>query len=213
MNKDKNWLLREVANLPYVLERGFKKVKLVDIFPLIHQLEKPEVLSQEWIDNNVVHVRGLGDIFEAETVGNLLPPEQELPVIPQFVADWWEHSNDWVGMYGRESINKKSKLHLISEFHDRGLGDHLSKVEDWLDENDSIFLDLVNGRPYEVEKEKLYYIKFSENQYAQKFDGTKFDSMLINDESLAGKFTKDDIKKMNPNLMALAVEVDVEVEE
>ena len=60
---------------------------------------------------------------------------------------------------------------------------------------------------YEIEKEKLYYIKFSESQYAQKFDGTKFDSMLINDESIAGKFTKDDIEKMNPKLMALAVEV------
>lgn len=176
MNKDKKWLLHELGNLPYVLERGYRKVKLVDFFPLIHQLDEPEKI-----------------------------------VIPQFVADWWEHSSDWVGMYGRESINKKSKIKLISEFHDRGLGDHLSKVEDWLDENDSIFLDLVNGKAYEIEKEKLYYIKFSENQYAQKFDGTKFDSMLINDESLAGKFTKDDIKKMNPNLMALAVEVEAEV--
>ena len=133
-------------------------------------------------------------------------------VIPQFVADWWEHSSDWVTMYRRESINKKSKLHLISEFHDRGLGDHLSKVEDWLDENDSIFLDLINGKAYEIEKEKLYYIKFSENQYAQKFDGTKFDSILINDHSLASRFTKYDIKKINPNLMSLAVEVEVEAD-
>lgn len=174
MNNDKNWLLREVRKLPYETEHGFTKVKLIDIFPLIHQLDEPEKI-----------------------------------VIPQFVADWWEHSNNWVPMYGRESINKNSKLHLISEFHDRGLGDHLSKVEDWLNENDSIFLDLVNGKAYEIEKEKLYYIKFSENQYAQKFDETKFDSMLINEESLAGKFTKEEIEKINPNLMALAVEVEV----
>ena len=131
--------------------------------------------------------------------------EPEKVVIPQPVADWWE--GDSVTMYGGESINKKYKLRLISEFHDRGLGDHLSKVEDWIDENDSVFLDLVNGKPYEVEKEKLYYIKFSENQYAQKFDGTKIDSMLINDKSIAGKFTKDDIEKMNPKLMPFAVEV------
>ena len=173
MSNDKNWLLREVRKLPYETEHGFTKVKLIDMFPLIHQLDEPEKI-----------------------------------VIPQFVADWWEHSNDWVAMYGRKSINKKLKFRLITEFYDRGLDDHLSKVEDWLNENDSIFLDLVNGKPYEVEKEKLYYIKFSENQYAQKFDGTKFDSMLINEESLAGKFTKEEIEKMNPNLMALAVEVE-----
>lgn len=82
--------------------------------------------------------------------------EPEKVVIPKFVADWWE--GDSVTMYGGEIINKKYKLRLISEFHDRGLGDHLSKVEDWLDENNSAFLDLVNGKPYEVEEEKLYYV-------------------------------------------------------
>lgn len=82
--------------------------------------------------------------------------EPEKIVIPRFVADWWD--GDSVTMYGGERINKKYKLRLISNFHDRGLGDYLSKVEDWLDENDSTFLDLVNGKPYEVEKEKLYYV-------------------------------------------------------
>ena len=38
------------------------------------------------------------------------------------------------------------------------MGDYLSKVEDWIYENDSAFLDLVNGKPYEIEKEKLYYV-------------------------------------------------------
>ena len=37
-----------------------------------------EVLSQEWIDNNVVHVRGLGDIIEAAAVENLLVPKKEV---------------------------------------------------------------------------------------------------------------------------------------
>ena len=47
---------------------------------MIDQLDELEVLSQEWIDKNVVHVRGLGDIIEAEAVENLLVPKQELPV-------------------------------------------------------------------------------------------------------------------------------------
>ena len=92
-------------------------------------------------------------------IGQLLEPTEAEPlVIPQFVADWWERDGDSVTMYGGESIDKKRKVHLISNFNDRGLCDHLSKVEDWIDENESTFLGLVNGKLYEIEKEKLYYV-------------------------------------------------------
>ena len=80
-------------------------------------------------------------------------------VIPQFVADWWERDDDSVTMYGRLRVERKHKFDLISIFYDKGLGDYLSKVEDWIYENDSAFFDLVNGKPYEVEKEPLYYAK------------------------------------------------------
>lgn len=128
-------------------------------------------------------------------------------LIPKFVADWWERDGDSVTLYGGLRVEKKHKFGLISKFHDRGLGDYLSRAEDWIDENDSAFLDLVNGKPYEVEKEKLYYIKFSEDQYAQRFDESKIDSILVNDKLIAGRFTEEQIKKMNPKLMAFAVEV------
>ena len=82
--------------------------------------------------------------------------EPEKVTIPQFVADWWEREGDSVKLYGGMRVDKKCKLYIISNFHDKGLGDYLSKVEDWLYENNSIFLDLVNGKPYEVEKEPLY---------------------------------------------------------
>ena len=36
-----------------------------------------EKLDSKWIDKNVVHVRGLGGIIEAEAVENLLVPKQE----------------------------------------------------------------------------------------------------------------------------------------
>ena len=86
-------------------------------------------------------------MVDREVVLNLIDQldEPKKVVIPQFVADWLD--GDSVTMYGMEIINKKYKLRLISEFHGRGLGDHLSKVEDWLDENVSTFLDLVNGKP------------------------------------------------------------------
>ena len=79
-------------------------------------------------------------------------------IIPQFVADWWELDGDSVNLYGEGRVKKKHKFDLVSDFHDTGLDGYLSKVEDWIYKNNSIFFDLVNGKPYEVEKEKLYYV-------------------------------------------------------
>lgn len=56
---------------------------------MIDQLDELKVLSQEWIDNNVVHVRGLGDIFEAVAVESLLVPKKELLVKIKFVVDMY----------------------------------------------------------------------------------------------------------------------------
>ena len=78
--------------------------------------------------------------------------EPEKLIVPQFVADWWERDGDSVTLYDGLRIEKNRKLYLISKFYDIGLGDFLLKVVDWIDENNSIFLDLVNGKPYEVEK-------------------------------------------------------------
>ena len=121
--------------------------------------------------------------------------EVEKVVIPQFVADYLDLA--------------KSEVSLMRVLEIANRRDELPKWEkeyDWISANDEKFARAwLDG--YEVEKEKLYYIKFSENQYAQRFDGTKIDSILINDKSIAGKFTKEEIEKMNSNFMALAVEV------
>lgn len=63
----------------------------------------------------------------------------------------------------------------------------------------------IDGEDYRVEQ--MYYIKLSEHQYAQRFDGDNLDLVLVNDEAFAGLFTEQEIKKINPNLMTLAVEV------
>lgn len=85
--------------------------------------------------------------------------ELEPLVIPEFVADWWEQEGDSVKLYGELRVEKKDKFDLISKFQAIGLGNYLSKVEDWIKENDSAFLDLVNGKSYEVDKEPLYVLK------------------------------------------------------
>ena len=50
---------------------------LMKALKIINQLDEPETLSKEWIDKNVVHVRGLGGIFEAEAVEGLLVQKQD----------------------------------------------------------------------------------------------------------------------------------------
>lgn len=188
MKKDKKWLKEALGELD-----------------LVNTVFEPDGVS--YIDTAVSVMQVYDLIDHLEDAEKL--EDSDKVTIPKFVADWWERDGYSVTMYGELRIEKKHKLDLIAKFYEKGLDSYLSKVEDWIHKNHSSFLDLVNERPYEIEKEKLYYIKFSENQYAQKFDETKFDSMLINEESLAGKFTKEEIGKINPNLMALAVEVEV----
>lgn len=57
------------------------------------------------------------------------------------------------------------------------------------------------------EPEQLYYLKISENQYAQWFDEENGELMLVNSEAFAGLFTEQEIKAINPNLMLMVVEV------
>ena len=86
MKKDKKWLIKRVEN--YIPLNDKKVSHVVDnILDIICQLDEPKVLSQEWIDNNVIHIRGLGDVLKAEDVEGILIPNQELPVIPKEVAN------------------------------------------------------------------------------------------------------------------------------
>lgn len=97
MKKDLNWLKKEIATEITELEPNRKEkwsdVKyqtLRSVAQKIHQLDEPEVLSQEWLDDNVVHVRGLGDIFEAVAVESLLVPEKE--ITEKQVIDWLDNN-------------------------------------------------------------------------------------------------------------------------
>lgn len=91
VKKDKLWAkfkIREELERWQNIEGGIDEDGINYVLNIIDQLEDPEVLSQEWVDNNVVHVRGLGDIVEAEAVANIIVPNQELPVVPKYVDDW-----------------------------------------------------------------------------------------------------------------------------
>lgn len=97
MKKDIEWLKKEIATEMIEIEPNRKEkwsdIKyqtLRSVAQKIHQLDEPEVLSQEWLDDNVVHVRGLGDIFEAVAVESLLVPEKE--ITEKQVINWLDHN-------------------------------------------------------------------------------------------------------------------------
>lgn len=97
MKKDIEWLKKEIATEMIEIEPNRKEkwsdIKyqtLRSVAQKICQLDEPKILSQEWIDKNVVHVRGLGDIIEAEVIENLLVPKQE--ITEKQVINWLDNN-------------------------------------------------------------------------------------------------------------------------
>lgn len=79
--------------------------------------------------------------------------EPQKPVVPQFVADWYEENKDDF------ETNLFRAVDLIPSYYEEG---ELSDFEEWLvDEHTKPFQTLVNMHQfgYEVEKEKRYLVK------------------------------------------------------
>ncbi len=160
--RDKEWLKEEIKKLLTVRNQFYPHDEMVDlglVLLAIDQLDEPEVLSQEWVDENVVEgdFRGgqqfwYGRFIEEEKVRNLLVPKQDKPVIPQFVADYIEkYKHDGLSLNGWFTFDYGN--------------DGEKKVSEWLRDNDNEtkrlrgfkLIDAIRYG-YEVEKEKRYYI-------------------------------------------------------
>jgi hypothetical protein len=86
MNKDKEWLKEQIERLSY-MPKGLDENSLIIsknwVLNFIDQLEEPEVLSQEWIDENKVaridNLRKMttSDVVTVEKLKNLLVPKQD----------------------------------------------------------------------------------------------------------------------------------------
>ena len=87
----------------------------------------------------------------------VIPPESEKPVIPKYVADWYEENKDCF---------EWNLYNLCVDFHKRELPDDL---HEWFaNNNNKPIVTLVKMKlfGYEVEKEKLYLASFRDtNQY------------------------------------------------
>ena len=179
---------------------------------LINQLDEPEVLSHEWIDENK-EMYLINDISENAVpvykLQNLLVPKQELPVIPKFVAEWIESRKnnypfDVIGVYQRmnESFANEQTREVLSWIHETELNrDSFTRA--WLD-------------GYEVEEEQKYYVIDKEDNILliRGYGGIEKADNLKKANSGGGalKLTEQEIKDYDPRYMTFAVKTE-ELEE
>lgn len=159
MKKDKHWLSEQVGELN-ITDAVFyasgvsyidTAVSIERVHDLIDQLDEPEVLSREWIDeHSYIGSDITNPIIYAEDLEELLVPKQELPVIPEYVAEWYESEGkrsdwwNWFYKWGRD----ESRTELES------------KTIRWMqDFNEELFVDMFRYG-YEVEREQKYNVKF-----------------------------------------------------
>lgn len=123
MKKDIEWAKNRIKNtLKFEAlndrEVGFK-IAMKEALELINQLDEPEALSQDWIDKSVVHVRGLGDIIEAEVIENLLVPKREVTETQAWEVLEEKYKITWIEL--RDNVDK------LIEFLNKGYT--LDKIE------------------------------------------------------------------------------------
>ena len=105
MKKDIEWLREEVNELPLrflgfsvLKQREEFTVSKDDVLELINQLDEPEVLSQEWIEEHKETIFDLDEDFETEFIKiedlqNLLVPKQEEQIaktVADVIADFYK---------------------------------------------------------------------------------------------------------------------------
>ena len=173
-------------------KRGFNEA-LELAMAKIDQLEEPEVLSQEWIDE---HAHGsCGDYVLVEDLQKLLMPKQEEPekvVVPQFVGEWYETNSK------RGQLENNIKVLIKGELYDNDNKDCHNFYKWFLESNNPIqtLINMKNG--YVVEEKKYYVIEPTTGQFLikdnQKSRGVKWvDGFSSNPES----YTEQEIKNIN----------------
>ena len=117
--------------------------------------------------------------------------EPQKPVVPQFVADWYEENKDNFETCLFQAID------LMPSTYEEG---ELSEFEEWLvDEHTKPFQILVNMHQfgYTVEEEKRYYVrfKFIEDSYSYLTLIKHLDAWTLYSITLDKKFRTEHTKK------------------
>src|SRR5699024_2293144 len=129
VKKDLNWFKEKLELLKEIDRKMWEKsepnsknqshfngsMATIDkVLDFLSQLDEPEVLSQEWLDENKSSWTKLkidGYYIPVEKLQNLLVPKQDVPVIPKSVAEgyeseggqsgWWNWFYEWGRDEGR----------------------------------------------------------------------------------------------------------------
>lgn len=119
--------------------------------------------------------------------------EPKKPVVPQFVADWYEDNKDGF---------EYNLYRLCIDFNGRKLHEDL---HEWFGNNKNKPIEvlvLMNKYGYEVEKEKLYTVKFANEDFGKiyigifkKFNKLGISSLPLNDDETKSWFKEDELKR------------------
>lgn len=141
---------------------------------LINQLDEPETLSEEWIENHTASADTISyyseenvPVVTVEKLKNLLAPKQDKPVIPKFVAEFLDGKEDYM---------------LYELFDDKWLYNEHDQIAKWLYDNDEYInrereadLALAHRHGYEVEKEQKYILSIN---ITHKESNTNYETFL-----------------------------------
>ena len=115
------------------------------------------------------------------------------PVVPQFVADWYEENKDYF---------EWNLYNLCVDFYQRELPDDL---HEWFTKNNNKPIEtLVKMKlfGYEVEKEKMYTVKFVTEDFGKIYIGffknykkLGITSLVSNDDELRTHFNEEELKR------------------
>ena len=153
MYKGIKWLKEEVGELNLV-DTVFEAdgvsyidtaVSVMQVYDLIDELDEPEVLSQDWVDKHAEYYEYLGyEVVPVDKLKTLIIPKQELPAVPDYVADW-------ITRY-REKYDLYPALRLLE--NNRFVW---GEIYEWYRMNTHKFVNAYLTGEYEVEEETLYY--------------------------------------------------------
>ncbi|MBC1548187.1 DUF1642 domain-containing protein [Listeria sp. FSL L7-1435] len=125
----------------------------------------------------------------------------KFPVVPQFVADWYENHKDnleysiWEYIYDWDDQDRESDFYDFMNYgHNRAI-ETLIKMKDG----------------YEIEKEQLYYVKLITNSLGylnMRYDGGRSVNSSVQNDIFKTQFTESEIKEMDERYWQFAVPVD-----
>ena len=165
--KDKEWLKEEIGK--NIISDTFSRLELNmdmdELECLIDQLDEPEITEEQaWnkiTESYPADAKSLSVAFEHFYYEGF--SKKELPIIPQFVADWIEDYRDHGGVIVDMLGSLTTELDSVSSVD--------NEVAQWFRENTKKMLKALMD-DYEVEKEKKYRVRAGNRYVRFNLDGS-----------------------------------------